>query len=159
MNRLYRCLFFSRDFLARNFFVSPMALLYKNQLINFCGIKYLLFLLSLFPFGLIRVLFELFNIGIIYKLDSIYNLTNNKHNHISPIIMNFSFLKDNNVENYTSKIKYYNISIPLEFILLNEDSLQGYEKIQIKYLKNGKMNDKTINISDYVKLPIYKLFE
>ena len=159
MNRLYRCLFFSRDFLARNFLVSPMALLYKNQLINFRGIKYLLFLLRLFPFGLIRVLFELFNIGIIYKLDSIYNLTNNKHNHISPIIMNFSFLKDNNVENYTSKIKYYNISIPLEFILLNENSLQGYEKIQIKYLKNGKMNDKTINISDYVKLPIYKLFE
>lgn len=159
MNRLQRCLFYSRDFIARNFLVSPIAILYKNQLINFRGIKCLLLLLGLFPFGLVGVLFGLFDIGIIYKLDSIYNITNNKNNHISPIIMNFSFLKNNNVENYTSKIKYYNTSIPLEFILFNETSLRDYEKIQIKYLKNSKFFEKTIDINDYNKLPIYKLFE
>ncbi len=161
MNIIKTLLFYSRDFLARNFMVSPKALIYNNQLIYFNGIMNLLYLMFiLLPFGFIRILLGLFNIGIIYKLDSIYNLTKIQQNHIVPIIFDFLFIKDCNehIEEFTSHIKYYNASIPLNFII-DENTLVDYKKIKIKYLNKGKMIDKILDISDFINLPIYKLFE
>jgi hypothetical protein len=163
MDTIKTGLFYSRDFLARNFMVSPKALIYKKELIYFSGIKNLLYLMfKLLPFGFVRILLSLINIGVIYKLDSIYNMTKVQQNHIIPIILAFLFVKDKddneNSEEFTSHIKYYNACIPLNFII-DENNLVDYKKIKIKYLNKGKMIDKILDISNFINLPIYKLFE
>jgi hypothetical protein len=163
MDTIKLWLFYLRDFIARNFMVLPMALIYNNQLIYFNSYKYIIYLIfRLLPFGLIRILLELFNIGIIYKLDSIYNITNIRNNHIIPIILNFYFIYEHNnceiKKDFLSNIKYYNGGIPLNFIT-NENNLQKYRKIKIKYLNKGKILDKLLDINDFSELPIYKLFE
>lgn len=163
MDKIKIWLFYLRDFLVRNFMVSPKALVLNNELIYFIGIKNLLYwIFRLLPFCFVKTLLGLFNIGIIYKLDSIYNLTNIQHNHIVPIIFNFLFVNDNGnneIRNdFTSKIKYYNASVPLYFII-KENNLKQYNKIKIKYLNKGKSLEKNINVCDFNYLPIYKLFE
>jgi hypothetical protein len=156
-------MFYFRDFLVRNFMVNPKALLYKNKLIYFNGMnKFLWLLFRILPFYFVKTLLGLCNIGIIYKLDSIYNLTNNQQNHIVPIILNFLFIKENNgleiKEDALSKIKYYNCSVPLHF-MIQENNLEDYNKIKIKYLNKGNLVDKIVDINDFIKSSIYKLFE
>lgn len=156
-------MFYFRDFLVRNFLVEPKALLYDNQLFYLNGKKILLYwILRLLPFCFVRTLLGLLNIGIIYKLDSIYNLTNIQHTHIIPIILNFIFIKDNETseieEDFSSMIKYYSGNIPIYFILM-ENNLEEYKKIKLKYLNKGKLIDKTVDVCNFINLPIYKLFE
>lgn len=159
MNKIYLWLFYSRDFLVRNFMVSSKALIYNKQLIYLKGLNNLLYLIfRLLPFCFVRTLLYLFNIGIIYKQDSIYNITNIQHNHIIPIILLFLFIKDDNEKDFTSEIKYYNGNIPLHFIIY-ENNLKEYNKIKIKYFHKGKLIDKIFNINDFINSPIYKIFE
>ncbi len=160
MDRIKIWMFYFRDFLVRNFMVSPKGLIYNKQLIYLIGINNLVYwILRIIPFYFTRTLLGLFNIKIIYKIDSIYNLTNINHNHIIPIIFEFLFVKaDENQENFTSKIKYYNGNIPLHFII-SENNFEDYIKIKIKYLKEAKIIDKNIDISNFIDFPIYKLFE
>jgi hypothetical protein len=159
MNKIYLWLFYSRDFLVRNFMVSSKALIYNKQLIYLKGLNNLLYLIfRLLPFCFVKSLLYLFNIGVIYKQDSIYNITNIQHNHIIPIISSFLFIKDDNEINFISKIKYYNGNIPLHFIIY-ENNLKEYNKIKIKYFNKGKLIDKIFNINDFINLPIYKIFE
>lgn len=155
--------FYFRDFLVRNFMVNPKALLYNDELFYFNGIKLLLYyLFRLLPFCFIKTLLGLFNIRIIYKLDSIYNLSNIQHNHIVPIILQFVFeaeLTEITYEkDFTTIIKYYNSTIPLQFII-TENNLKDYKKIKLKYFNKEKIVDKLVNINNFIKLPIYKLFE
>ena len=159
MNKIYLWLFYSRDFLVRNFMVSSKALIYNKQLIYLKGLNNLLYLIfRLLPFCFVKSLLYLFNIGVIYKQDSIYNITNIQYNHIIPIISSFLFIKDDNEINFISKIKYYNGNIPLHFIIY-ENNLEEYNKIKIKYFNKGKLIDKIFNINDFINLPIYKIFE
>lgn len=153
-------MFYFRDFLVRNFKVNPKALLYNNELFYFNGIKLsLYYLFRLLPFCFIKTLLALFNIKIIYKLDSIYNLTNIQQNHIVPIILQFIFEKDlESDKDFTLIIKYYNSNIPLQFIL-KENNLEEYNKIKLKYFNKKKIVDKVVDIDNFIKLPIYKLFE
>lgn len=163
MDRIKLCMFYSRDFLVRNFIVNPKALHFNNELFYLNGMNtFLWYIFRLLPFCIVRTLVGLFNIGIIYKLDSIYNLTNIQQNHIVPIILNFVFIKENNSseikQDFSSQIKYYNGNIPFHFVI-KENNLEEHEKIKIKYLNKGKMVDKIVDINNFIKLPIYKLFE
>jgi len=168
MNQVKLYLFNLRDFIARNFFVSINALVYNHE-IYFLDkyLKIIYIFLRLVPFGLLQVIFNLLNIQIIYKLDNIYNITNIKQNHILPIITSIiiesndlyttSDINKNNSYNLTSKIKYYNSSIPIYFLLKN-NNIKNCNNIKIKYFNKGKIIEKNINdINDINKLLIYNL--
>ena len=140
--------------------VSPHALLKNNNiyyLTNFWILFYIL--LRLIPFSVTTYFFNKMNISIIYKLDSIYNITNIKQNHIMPFILNFQVMTYyKNIPYFidiTSLIRYYNGNIPLNFILKN-NKVNNFSNVKIKYLANGKTNEKILNISND---PLYKLFE
>lgn len=174
MNIILIWLFFVRDFIVRNFMVSPKAIQYNDKLIYFISYwQILYYFLRMLPFGIIRTLFGLFKISIIYQLDSIYNITNVKNNHIIPIMLKFNFIKNHHKEehrqtpeslsdpnsfDFLSQIKFYNGNIPLSFVI-NNNNLNYYQKINLKYVKKGLFIDKLIDVSNYVNQPIYKLFE
>ncbi len=152
-----------RDFIVRNYFVSIYACIYNKEIywIN----KYKIFyLLKLFPFGILQMLFTLFHIQLIYKVDNIYNITTQNHTHIMPIILNFNAcdIDDNNdiiyKKDLLSDVKYYNGLIPIEFLLLNTNE-QNCNQLQIKYFNKGKIIDKKLNIDKHKKDLIYELFE
>lgn len=156
---IHKWVFYTRDFIARNFMVSPIGLLSNGQITFLTGINYLFY--RILPFGFVKfILSELFNIGIIYKLDSIYNLTNHSNNHIVPIILDFTFVGSNgaNKENFLGKIKYYNSNIPLIFII-KENNLEEYNLIKLKYLNCGKIIEKLVEIKPNITNPLYKLFD
>lgn len=155
MNKLQKCLIYSRDFFVSNWMVYPKALIYKNRIIYFTGVYILLyFIIIIFPFCFISYLLKLFNIDIIYKLDSIYHTSFNELFHIIPIIFNFSF--DDN--DFTLKIKYYTSNIPIKFII-DEYNLHSYKQIKVKYFMNSKILDKTLDIDNYIDSRIYNIFE
>lgn len=163
MDRVKMWIFYLRDFLVRNFMVESKAIINKNQITYFNQINFVFYLLiRILPFSLVRTIFGLFNLGVIYKLDSIYNVTNNVYNHILPIILGCQFIGIENskeiIDDMSSKIKYYNANIPLNFII-KENNLEKFKKIKLKYLNKGKLVEKSIDINDFKVYPIYKLFE
>jgi hypothetical protein len=161
-------LFYCRDFFVRNFMVDTKAIINNNQTINnqiiyFEGLKSILYwIIRILPFGFIRTIFGLFNLGLIYQLDSIFNITCTQDNRILPIILNCSFIKTVNskeiIHDLSSKIKYYNGNIPIRFII-KENNLEKYKKIKLKYLNKGKLIEKSIDINDFINYSLYKLFE
>ena len=160
MIQLKLWLFNIREFIVKNYFVSIKALYYDNKdLFYFNNYFYILqFILGFLPFQLVSSWLEYFNIDVIYKLDSIYNITNIKKTHILPIILNFEFTLDNNKNNFSSNIKYYNASIPFKF-LLDTNKLNNYDKLHIKYMSKGRMYDKVVDIPLYKQVLLYELFQ
>ena len=162
MNRIKLYLLKTRDFFVRNFNISLYGIkkkdtiFYRNNLI-----KILSFVFKLIPFTFIIALFKLFNYQLIYLQDDIYQISNIDNNHIIPIIFKFVIKKynSNNDEGIDLKyiFKYYNSSIPLNFLLFN-NKLEKYWFIEIKYLKHGKIIEKIIDINKYINLPLYSLF-
>ncbi len=152
-----------RDLIVRNYFVSIYACIFNKEIywINKYKVCYLL---KLCPFGFLQMLFALFKIQLIYKVDNIYNITTQKHTHIMPIILNFNVcdIDDNNNIIYNkdliSDVKYYNGLIPLEFLLLNTNE-QNCNQLQIKYFHKGKIIEKKLNIDNHKNKLIYELFE
>jgi hypothetical protein len=151
-------LFFNiRNLFFMNFMIRPHALVYNKKLIHLSGFYNLIYyFIKSFPFNLIKILFNFFNINIIYKVDSIYNITGVSNNYIMPIVLEFIVIKNDNSLTL-SNIKYYNSSIPLSFILIN-NKLFKYDKIKVKYLNKGKIKEDVLYINDYYNEPLYKLF-
>jgi hypothetical protein len=153
-----------RDIIVRNYFVSIYAAKVNNQIYFLNNYFLLLYLIKLLPFDVLKWFCNLANIQIIYKLDNIYNISNNKHMHIMPILLKFDVCQyddKNNIINHTNilpDVKYYNGMIPLEFLLKNTH-LETYNQLQIKYLHKGKMIDKIINIDNFNHALIYELFD
>jgi hypothetical protein len=151
-------LFFNiRNLFLMNFMVRPYAFIYNKKLIYLSGFYNLIYyFIKLFPFNLIKILFNFCNINIIYEVDSIYNITGVSNNYIMPIVLDFIAIK-NDYSLTLSNIKYYNSSIPLSFILMNNKLLK-YDKIKVKYLNKGKIKENVFYINDYYNEPLYKLF-
>lgn len=162
MDKIKLWLFFLRDFMVRNFMVSPKALLLNNlKLKYFKGFYYLFYLfIRILPFYFVKKIFGYFNISVIYLLDSIYNISNMENRiHIVPIILNFQVESESSINDLSSKIKYYSGNIPLAFILEN-NNIKKYSKIKIKYLTNGKIVDKVVDLDEHTidSIKLYELF-
>ena len=94
----------------------------------------------------------------IYKKDNIYYITNIKSHIIIPTIMTFIFTDySGNENNMTSKIKYYNSSIPVNFII-KYNNLEHYNNLLIKYMSKGKIINKTIYKTEFSNKLLYELF-
>jgi hypothetical protein len=82
------------------------------------------------------------------------------HTHINPIILNFILAMkstSNDMIDMSGVLKYYNSSIPLRFFI-NNNELEKYDMIKMKYLHKGEINEKIIDIRSNLDLPIYNLF-
>ena len=61
--------------------------------------------------------------------------------------------------NLTNKIKFYNSSIPISF-LIKQYNLESYNLIKLKYLKKGTVIEKTIKYDiNWSPHYIYNLFD
>lgn len=147
-----------REFIVGNFMAKPEVLLKDNSYYNFNNNYLLAKIIKLIPFSFIKILFYYLNYQIIYKQDEIYCMYYSNKTHIIPIIMNFSISNFNLVENLTHKIKYYNSSIPLKFLLGN-NNVENFQFIRLKYISKGKIISKILPIRKYLNKPIYTLFE
>ena len=116
-------------------------------------------ILQIVPFIIIVFISNFYGYHVIYKYDSIYDITGTKENHILPIILHFEAFNNNNplkLYDLTDQIKYYNSSLPLHvFCKLNIPS--EYDSIKIRYLIRGKTYNKDINIIEYKNNLIYTL--
>ena len=145
-----------RDLIVSNFGIEIYGLVLKN--------KYIFYTKSIFKYIFYIFPFSLFNyikfIQIIYKKDNIYYITNSNLYIITPIILNFTFKKSKNDEtiDMTSIIKYYNSSIPFKFIIEN-NKLNKFNILNIKYISKGTITDKKIYIDDCNNKLLYELFK
>lgn len=159
MNQFLLYLLNIRNFFAKNYLVSIQALYYDKKILYFKNYLCILqIILRLLPFQLVSSCLAYYNIQVIYKLDSIYNITNVKETHILPIISKFDFVSDTSGRNFFPNIKYYNSALPLSFIL-DTNELNSYQYIKYKYMSKGKFYDKTIDIETYKLLSLHDLFK
>lgn len=153
-----------RNFFVENFFVD-IKCLYSNQ--KYYKNKFLSTMFYLFrfcvPFYLTKLVFGFFNYQIIYAVDGVHLISNIKTNHILPIILKFELEQDHltcsntKTKDITSLIKYYNSSLPLKYIL-DDNNLINYEKIKIKYINKGSMIEKVLEVNNVINLQLFKLF-
>jgi hypothetical protein len=142
-------LLYFRELFVKNYCVSITAIEVNN--IRF---KHSIFfyLFRIFPFSIIKFLFELFDKIIsfkyIYKMDNLYFSNHVKGITISPIILNLELF---NNEEYKISIKEniqkYNRSIPIWYFLYNEN-LQYFLNYKIKYISKAKIIEKEDTIND-----------
>jgi hypothetical protein len=165
MNQIKLWLFKTREYIAKNYLVSIQALYYNKKVLYFQNYLFILrIILSLLPFQWVSSCLAYYDIGIIYKLDSIYNITNVKQTYILPMIFNFDFVSNFSTDtktiyarNFLSNIKYYNASLPLSYIIDTND-LSTYHQIKLKYISKAKFYDKIIDIDAYRSFLLYELF-
>ena len=145
-----------RDLVISNFGIEIYGLVFKNNNIFYTKniLKYIFYI---FPFSLFNYIRF---IKIIYKKDNIYYITNSNLYIITPIILNFTFNNSNNDEtiDMTSRIKYYNSSIPFKFIIEN-NKLNKFNILNIKYISKGTTNNKIMYIDDCNNKLLYELFK
>jgi hypothetical protein len=154
-----------RNFYISNFFVNINCIVYNNNnnyiKINNIFINYFFKIIPLFFYKIISCFI---NIKFIYNYDNIYNITGINNYHILPYISNFIFydVKINNSYlneyNISNTIKYYNSSIPLNFILLN-NNIESSKYLIIKFLNKNNFIEKKIYIKDYYNKLFYELFK
>jgi hypothetical protein len=146
-------LIYLREFIVSNFGIKLYGIEFKN--------KHIIYVNNIFKYTLCIFPFSLFNyinfINLIYKKDNIFYITNIKINIITPIILNCIFRNNNNNIDMTSEIKYYNSSIPFQFFI-NNNNLQNYNIVTIKYMSKGKIINKDLLINNYRDKLLYELF-
>jgi hypothetical protein len=147
-----------RDIIVSNFFVTICCIVINDKCYDFDGFysTFLSVIYNPIPFSLLKKVLKLLNINVIYKVDNIYNISID-NNHILPIIMDFYFENNNEIKDLSDELSQYNSIIPLNFFINNE-MLQKYKKIKLKYLNNNKIIERTFDILSVIDLPIYKLF-
>ena len=167
-----------REFYKKNFFVKINAL-YSNSdkkwyLKNSNNCLSILFnILYMLPFFLVKILFYILNYDIIYTIDNIHKSTNEDTTCILPVILKCNFVHEKDEPNKKAItdetnesdeinvkdiIKYYNPSIPLNYIIKNNNWTK-YNKIKIKYFNKGKLIEKEIYKNDYDNYRLFNLFE
>lgn len=147
-----------RDFIISNFFVNIYSIEYKETYYDVYNSNkyYILLLLKLIPFRLLKMCLECCSINIIYKLDNVYYKTNLlKDYRILPLILDI-YINDKSLKHI---IKYYNALIPIHFIL-NNNNIKTFpnDYIHIKYFKHGDIINKKILISNILHEPLYNIF-
>ena len=145
-----------RDLFISNLGIEIYGLVFKHNNIFYTKniFKYIFYI---FPFSLLNYIKF---IQIIYKKDNIFYITNANLYIITPIILNFTFNNSNNNEtiDMTSIIKYYNSSIPFKFIIEN-NKLNKFNILNIKYISKGTTNNKKMYIDDCNNKLLYELFK
>lgn len=161
---IIKSLISARNFFVKNFFVGIIGFKKSNKYIwlksnLFLSLGY--WVLLFIPFIFTNLISQWLNYDIIYNYDNIYYITNTNGNKIIPVLLEFSAYQStnlNNICNLTSKLKYYNTSIPFEvFITWNIPKI--YDCVKIKYLFKGLIKEKHIIINNYKNHLIYNLFE
>jgi hypothetical protein len=142
------------NFLSSNLNVKICAIYKNNKLYNLHNLFVILF--RFIPFYISSYIFNLFGYQIIYMTNNIYNLTYTNSIHIIPIILKFNIIYDTNTFDLTNIIKNYSTSIPLKFII-KQNNINKYNKIELIFLQNGKKISKIKELFD-INIPIYKLF-
>jgi len=148
----------SRNFFINNFFVKVLCLKQNNIYTNIDNSFYQ-YLLLLVPFYIIKLVANMTNTDIIYKVDGIYGITNIKKNHIIPFITSCTLINNDTVINLTSDIRLYNSSIPLLFFI-KHNYLNSYDSIRLTYLIKSNKIEKIIKLNsiDYDNYLIYQMF-
>lgn len=153
-----------RDFFIRNYCAKIIAfkkdnMVYYPKLV----LNLLILFLRLVPFSVLIYFANFLKFQLIYSQDGTYQLSGLTQNHILPVIFKFnvgSSFNPNNDNQIDLKpiIKYYNSSLPLDFIL-NNNKLNNYSYIDITYLHLGSLQNKRIIIKSNKLTPLYLLFK
>jgi len=134
---------------AREFFVSNFNITLKsveknnNKLFN----TYFFYTFKIIPFFLLKFLFNTFDIKYICLIDNIY-FSNYGNFRITPILLKasvFNVDNDNKID-ISDNIKNYNGTVPLWYIIENEE-LNEFQKIEFTYFSKGKMLNKTFDLN------------
>ena len=154
MNK-YILLLRMHNFITNNFNVKICAICNKKKIYipwHICTM-----ICRCIPFIIIKNFLYIFNYHLIYITNNNYNITNTSDIHITPIILKFKIIDDNNNEfDLSSSIKYYSPSIPLKFII-KQNKINKCNTIMLNYLNNSKIISKEININN-IDILIYQLF-
>jgi hypothetical protein len=135
-------LIFIRDFLVYNFSATIKQIQYKQFKITN---SFFFHFLRLIPFCILISIFNFFRIKYVYELDDMYFSNYTSNTHIKPVILDFSIIVDNNKVNLIETIKKYNLSIPIDYFIINHPFIENND-IEFKYLTKGKIIKKVIQL-------------
>jgi len=154
MNK-YILLLRMHNFISNNFNVKICAICNKKKI--YIPWYICMLICRCIPFIIIKNLLYIFNLHLIYITNNIYNITNIQSVHITPVILKFKLIDDNNNEfDLSPSIKYYSPSIPLKF-LIKQNKINKCNKVVLNYLYNSKITNKEIKV-DNINILIYQLF-
>lgn len=143
-----------RDFLVFNFFSIIRQIQFKKfKLTN----SFLFHFIRIIPFFILIRLFNLLNIKYIYELDDMYFSNYTSNIHINPVILDFSIQVENNKISLIDTIKKYNLSIPINYFVINNPFIENGD-ITFKYLKKGKIINKVIKLNKNNDLLLEDMF-
>lgn len=142
-----------RDFFVNNFNVTLKSVEKNNyKLFN----TYFFNIFKIIPFFLIKNLFNILDIKYIYLIDNIY-FSNYGNFRITPILLKAFVFNDNNKTNILDNITNYNGTVPLWYIIKNEE-LNKFQKIEFTYFSKGKMINKSFDLIEINDKLLYDIF-
>ena len=144
-----------REFIVKNFKITLKSIETNDYLLY--NTNYLYFF-KIIPFFIIKFFFSLFEIKYIYLLDNMY-FSNYGEFRISPVLLNVYIFDDNdNIKiNITNDILKYNGTVPIWYIIENEN-FYIFEKIEFKYFSKGKLENKIFSIYEINNNLLYDIF-
>jgi hypothetical protein len=140
-------------------FKKKILIVEKNK--KFISNKFIIFLLNLFYFFLIKNLLKINKINMIYELDGIifYDDNNIHEIKINQIMIEFNIINPkikNSIKDFTDKINKYSKAIPF-YIIVEIEKINIDFNIQIKLLSMGKIIIKEFQIKNILNKKLYEL--
>lgn len=133
-----------REFFVSYFCVKILGIIKVNKLYQN---KILLFILNLFPYIFSYYIMKLLNVYYLYKKDDIIYYSKSNKIKISPLLFDIYIL--NNLKekiNLKTIFSKYDNNVPLYLIFLNEKiKINDNDEIKIKFMKSGKILEKSFN--------------
>ena len=140
-----------REFIVRSFQTKIVGIIDKNYSIEKNSI--IIFLINFIPFFITSSVLYLFSISYIYVRDDIIFYSESNKTNITPCILDFKVLKENEEICVKDSISSYFSNVPLKVIFENEKvNVNDIDDIKIKYISSGKFIEKILN---YKKIKLF----
>lgn len=140
-----------REFFVRSFQTKIIAIIDKDYKIEKNSV--IIYLINFIPFFITSFIFYLFSISYIYVRDEIIFYSESNKVNITPCILDFKIIKENEEICVKDSVSAYFSNVPLKVIFENEKvDVSDTDEIKIKYINSGKFIEKILN---YKKIKLF----
>lgn len=145
-----------RELIVKNFKITLKSIEINDyRLYN----SYYLYFFRIIPFFIIKLFFFLFHIKYIYLLDNIYFSNYGEFKFYPTLLSVYKYNDDNDDNdkiNITNNMVKYNGTVPIWYIIENEN-LYSFKKIEFKYFFKNKIETNIFNLNEISNNLLYDI--
>ena len=149
-----------RDFYISYFYTKILGIVFYNNNYTLTNSSLSLLLINFMPYFIVKFIFSLLKINYLYQKDEIIYYSKSNKLKLSPVLLGVNIKKDNKVINIKDFYSKYDNNVPLQLIFKNEMfEINDEDEIVLKYLKDGKIIEKSFNykiVKLYLKIDLLK---